>query len=76
GMLLGRLLARRPVRLEAEEWQGGGWKLSLARQMVDGPPSMEKIQAAVTKINEVSSSLVAIGTTALSIYTGLKGLIG
>lgn len=76
GMLLGRLLARRPEGLAPGEFQGGGWKVMLARHLVSGPPSFEKIQATVTKINEVSSSLVAIGTTALSIYTGLKGLLG
>jgi hypothetical protein len=76
GMLLGRLLAQRPEILAQGDFQGGGWKVMLARHLVSGPPSFEKIQAAVTKINEVSSSLVAIGTTALSIYTGLKGLLG
>ena len=81
GMLLGRLLARRvsalPADLAAESAAGpGGWKMALARRLVSGPPSMEKLQKAVSRINEVSSSLVAIGTTVLSIYTGLKDLLG
>lgn len=76
GMLLGRLRANRPVVLAETELQGNGLTLALARHLVSGPPSIEKIQDSVRKINEVSSSLVAIGTTALSIYTGLKGLLG
>lgn len=50
--------------------------MALARHLVSGPPSMEKLQKAVSHINEVSSSLVAIGTTVLSVYTGLRGLLG
>lgn len=75
GMLFGRMLACRPVAVPMEEGRGG-WKMVLARRMVSGPPSMEKLQAAIARINEVSNSLVAIGTTVLSIYTGLKGLLG
>lgn len=71
GMLLGRLKARSDDLV-----RNGGWKMALARRMVSGPPSMENLQAAVSRINEVSSSLVAIGTTAISIYTGLKDLLG
>ena len=77
GMLLGRLLARRVPTLPVESEAGqGGWKMALARRLVSGPPSIEKLQKAVSRINEVSSSLVAIGTTVLSIYTGLKDLLG
>jgi hypothetical protein len=71
GMLLGRLKAR-----SGDLVRNGGWKMALARRMVSGQPTMEKLQAAVSRINEVSSSLVAIGTTVISIYTGLKDLLG
>lgn len=77
GMLLGSGLTRRTPVLPTEAGAGqGGWQVALARHLVSGPPSMEKLQKAVSRINEVSSSLVAIGTTVLSVYTGLRGLLG
>jgi len=76
GMLLGRLLSFRAEPLTSGALLGGGWKVALARHLVSGPPNIKKIEAAVNRINEVSNTAVAFGTTALSLYTGLKGLLG
>lgn len=75
GMLLARLHAQDSAGPQAVV-EGNSLAVALARHLVSGPPSIAKIQEAVRRVNEIGSSLVALGTTALSIYTGLKGLVG
>jgi hypothetical protein len=41
-----------------------------------GGEHTEQFQAAVQKYNELGGALTAAATTVLSVYTGLKGVIG
>lgn len=72
GMLIGRLLRQRRERAV----QARGMAGKFAHLITHGEKSAEKIQSSVKKLNDLGSSLAAAGTTAASIYTGLKGFLG
>ena len=48
----------------------------VATSLSDGRISPSNMYALMKKLQEFGGSIVAIGTTGLSIYTGLKGIIG
>lgn len=50
--------------------------LRLAQAAGKGKSSVEKLQSAADKVHGFVGSMTAAGTTAVSIYTGLKGLWG
>jgi hypothetical protein len=71
GMLLGRM-----ARLNRQK----RFKLTvteLAKSLSsEGKVSVDGINGAMKKLQEYGGTIVALGTTAVSIYTGLKGIIG
>lgn len=77
GMLLGGLLhAHRNRRTGAP----GITKTSVLRAIVSrlagGRLTPQQLGELIQKVEEYSSSAVAVGSTAMSIYTGLKGVLG
>ena len=42
----------------------------------DGKLSPQTMHELMKKVNDYGSTIVALGTTAVSIYTGLKAVIG
>lgn len=50
--------------------------LALARQRGLGGLNGQKVSESLTKLNDIGSAVVAAATTAFSIYTGLKGVLG
>lgn len=74
GLLLGRMRWRREQARQAAQARNIGGKL--AHLISHGQQSADKIQTGVKKLNDLSNSLAAAGTTAASVYTGLKGFLG
>lgn len=72
GMLLGHLWRSRRERLV-------GASASLVQRtlqhLVGGQLSPKQLSELVKKLEEYGGSLMAVGTTAMSIYTGLKGVL-
>ena len=50
--------------------------MKLAQHLGKGKASAEKAQALASKLNDMVGTFTAIGTTAISIYTGLKDFLG
>ena len=73
GMLLGRM---------AYESKRNRLKVNLAKSLIDktkdhgAVESIETLHGLMKKLQEYGGTIVALGTTAVSIYTGLKGIIG
>jgi hypothetical protein len=42
----------------------------------DGGASLKNVHGLMKALQEYGGTVVALGTTAVSIYTGLKGIIG
>jgi hypothetical protein len=82
GMLIGGMICarknRKTFRAELSRKKGGAdhWLKHLVAQVVSGKLSPQQISDMVDKIQELGSSVVALGTTAVSIYTGLKTVMG
>jgi hypothetical protein len=72
GMLVGRLvrLRRRTALRQAS------MAAALSRLVHNGSQHTVQVQQAVQKFNEFGGAIVAAATTLMSIYTGLKGVIG
>jgi len=74
GMLLGGVLNSRSHR------PAGKLRDSLLRsivsRLVGGNLTPQQLGTLIKKLEEYGSSIVAVGTTAVSIYTGLKGVLG
>lgn len=68
GMLIGDMLFNRK--------HGSGLAVRIVQAATKGKDSAEKVEALAKKINDIGGTLTAVGTTAISIYTGLKGVIG
>ncbi|HTJ97287.1 MAG TPA: hypothetical protein VL381_07440 [Rhodocyclaceae bacterium] len=68
GMLLGETIYNRT--------HGGGLAMRIAKAATQGKDSAEKVQAIAKKLNDIGGTLTAVATTAISIYTGLKGFFG
>lgn len=75
GMLIGRMIwqHRELSRQAAQVKNIAG---TLAHLITNGQQSAEKIQSNVKKLHDLGNSLAAAGTTAASVFTGLKGFLG
>jgi len=73
GMLLGGMAYVRSHRVRTAT-SSGSW-LSLAGYIKEGKLTPEGIQQIVKKLESLGGSLIALGTTGMSIYTGLKSLL-
>jgi hypothetical protein len=82
GMLIGGIIYarkhRKVIRTNGAKNKNtaGGWLKSLVSQMADGNLNPQQITTMVEKIQELGGSAAAVGTTALSIYSGLKAVLG
>jgi cytochrome c-type biogenesis protein CcmH/NrfF len=74
GMVLGHMLWQR--RETAKREQALQLAQKLVRLVSTGQDKVDRINAAAKKLQELSGTLVAAGTTAASLYMGLHGLIG
>ena len=72
GMLLGRLLR---LRRRAAVRQAS-MAVALTRLVQNGGQHTVQVQQTVQKFNEFGGAMIAAATTVMSIYTGLKGVIG
>jgi hypothetical protein len=75
GMLLGTLSFMRRMRTYRQQ-ANNAWVQALVKGLADGKLSPEALQKIMQKVNEFGGAAVALGTTAISIYTGLKGVLG
>lgn len=75
GMLIGRVFWRRNAQA-VQATQAGSVTEKFAHLITNGEKSAEKIHTSVKKINDLGNSFAAAGTTAVSVYTGLKGFLG
>ncbi len=73
GMLIGGMSRQRK---RAATFREAGMAVALARLVKSGGEHTEQFQAVVRKFNELGGALTAAATTLLSVYTGLKGVIG
>ena len=71
GIVLGNLSRRRGRQLS----ERAGMGVALARLVSNGAESTQRFHQVVTKFNDFGGVLTAAGTTAMSIYMGLQGLI-
>lgn len=82
GMLIGSIFYarkhRHPVSRGSTKKTGvvDGWLTYLVSQMVSGKLNPKQISELVDKLQEIGSSAAALGATAMSIYTGLKAVLG
>lgn len=75
GMLLGTLSFMRRMRTYRKQ-ATNAWVQVIVNGLADGKLSPEALQKIMHKVNEFGGTAVALGTTAISIYTGLKGVLG
>lgn len=52
------------------------WVAAAMLGLGDGRMSPETLQKMMHKVNEFGSTAIALGTTVISVYTGLKGFLG
>jgi hypothetical protein len=74
GFALGWMIWGRARATQSEPARGV--TLKLAKLITNTHDSAEKIQEAVTKINDIRGSLTTAATTAAALYTGLQSFIG
>lgn len=70
GMLLGHLWRSRRRATAA----GGSLMRRLVNHVVGGKLSPKQLSELVKKLEDYGGSIMAVGTTAMSVYTGLKGV--
>ena len=69
GIIVGNMLRiRRQIKTAAS--------VKLAQHLGKGKASAEKAEALANKLNDMVGTFTTIGTTAISIYTGLKDFLG
>lgn len=73
GMLLGGMAYLRRHRSERE--RVSPWLAAIISGLGDGKLSPEALRKIMQNINQFGSTAVALGTTAVSIYTGLKSIL-
>lgn len=74
GIAVGTMLrVRRQLKSHAGH---DGAAMKLAQRLGKGKVSVEKAQALAGKLNDMVGTFTTVGTTAISIYTGLKGVLG
>ena len=82
GMLIGSILFSRKNRQRVKRGSAnktdvaGGSLTYLVSQLVSGKLNPKQISELVDKLQEIGSSVAALGATAMSIYTGLKAVLG
>lgn len=82
GMLIGGILYVRKHRKAVKSGKAkksglvSEWLKQLVSQVASGKLNPEQISELVEKVQEYGSSAAALGSTALSIYTGLKAVLG
>lgn len=74
GMLLGGLVYARKHRQQSKSRDS--LLQSAIAHLVGGNLSPQQLGTLIKKLEEYGGSVVAVGSTALSIYTGLKGFLG
>lgn len=74
GMLLGSLVYKRRHRPKFSD-QSNPWVALLAAGLGNGKLSPEAVHKLIRKVNEFGGAVIALGTTAMSIYTGLKSVV-
>jgi len=75
GMLLGTFAYLKRIRSQRQV-AINPWVKALVNGLGDGKLSPDALHGLMRKVNEFGGTAVALGTTALSIYTGLKGVLG
>lgn len=70
GLLMGCMTYQRHHR------QNGGFVVSAVKAFSKSKTSVERVHALSKRLNDIGGSIVAAGTTAISIYTGLKDFLG
>lgn len=70
GMVLASLFSSSAVP------QQSGWLTSLVSLFMKGKDKAERLQKLAQKLHDIGGSIAAAGTTAVSIYTGLKDFLG
>lgn len=73
GMLLGSLAFARRHRIGPASVSP--WVAAVVAGLGDGKLTPETLQKLMRTINEFGGTAIALGTTAMSIYTGLKGVL-
>jgi hypothetical protein len=73
GMLIGSMSRQRKRAVALRE---AGMALAMARLVKSGGEHTEQFEAVVKRFNELGGALAAAATIVLSVYTGLKGVIG
>lgn len=71
GAVLGSMVRRRGRQLR----QQAGMSVALAKIVSSGADGTQRFHKAVTKFNDFGGAITAAGTTAMSIYLGLQGLM-
>ncbi len=75
GMLLGGVTYAAKQRARRAGLVNSMMKLS-SLNLKDGGASLQNVHGLLKTLQEYGGTIVALGTTAVSIYTGLKGIIG
>ena len=75
GMLFGSIAFMRRMRKKRAQ-ATNVWVQAIVGGLGDGRLSPDTLQKVMQKVNEFGGTAVALGTTAISIYTGLKGVLG
>ncbi len=75
GMLLGRASYLAKQRARRAGLVNSMMKVA-SLNLKDGGASIKNVHGLMKKLQEYGGTVVALGTTAVSIYTGLKGIIG
>ncbi len=70
GLLMGCMTYQRHHR------QSEGFVVSAVKAFSKGKANVERVHALAKRLNDIGGSIVAAGTTAISIYTGLKDFLG
>lgn len=74
GIAVGTMLRiRRQLKSQTGRY---GTAMKLAQHLGKGKVSVEKAQAMAGKLNDMVGTFTTVATTAISIYTGLKGVLG
>ena len=74
GMLIGVMQYKK--RHSVSKLKMNPWVAAAMLGLGDGRLSPETLQKMMHKVNEFGSTAVALATTAISVYTGLKGFLG
>lgn len=75
GVMIGNMLLRRRRELRQKS-DLTSVSMRLAQTLTRGKEGVEKTHALAGKLNDLMGTITTIGTIGISIYTGLKGVIG